>query len=167
MMHKIATHLSEHDCCFTPFYVDGPALSTLKRLGMLKYTIVSGRHRALTLDYLEQNNLSLDDGGRKGNYDLVVMGTDLVVPSNIRNKPIVVVQEGMIDPENYRYYLVRYLGFPRYVANTSTTGLSHAYQKFCVASEGFRQVFIKKGVHAEKMVVTGIPNFDNAESFFK
>src|SRR5262245_4274529 len=166
MMYEISKHLSEYDCRFSPFYVDGPVLNTLKRLGLLERTIISGRPRELTLDYINRHNLKLDDGGRDLNYDLVVMGTDIVVPGNVACKPIVLVQEGMTDPETYRYYLVRRFGFPRYLANTSTTGLSHAYRRFCVASEGFKQVFLKKGVHAEKIVVTGIPNFDNASSFF-
>ncbi len=41
------------------------------------------------------------------------------------------------------------------------TGLSHAYERFCVASEGYRDLFVSRGVHRERMVVTGIPNFDN------
>src|SRR5262245_12740205 len=167
MMHQIATHLPQHDCRFTPFYVDGPVLSTLQRLGMLEHTIVSGRPRSLTLNYINRHHLALDDGGREGNYDLVVMGTDIVVPGNVSRIPIVLVQEGMTDPENYRYHLVRRLGLPRYIANTSTTGLSHAYQRFCVASEGFKQVFQGKGVRGDRMVVTGIPNFDHASSFFR
>src|SRR5215831_16647182 len=166
MMHQIAGQLSEHDCRFTPFYVDGPVLSTLRRLGMLEYTIISGRPRTRTLDYLKQHHLPLDDGGREGGYDLVVMGTDVVIPDNIEGKTIVLVQEGMTDPENYRYHLVRRLGFPRYFANTSVTGLSHAYHRFCVASDGFKDVFLKKGVSADRVVVTGIPNFDHASSFF-
>jgi hypothetical protein len=166
MMHQIAGQLSEHDCRFTPFYADGPVLSTLRRLGMLEYTIISGRPRARTLEYLKRHSLQLDDGGREGGYDLVVMGTDVIIPDNIEGKTIVLVQEGMTDPENYRYHLVRRLGFPRYMANTSVTGLSHAYRRFCVASEGFKEVFLKKGVKADRMVVTGIPNFDHASSFF-
>ena len=31
--------------------------------------------------------------------------------------------------------------------------------KFCVASEGYRDLFISKGVKPEKIYVTGIPNF--------
>jgi len=165
MMHEIAKHLRAHDCRFSPFYADGPVLAALKRLGLLEYTILGGAARARTLDHFRLHNLTVDDGGRNGGYDLVVMGTDLVVPHNVEGKPIVLVQEGMVDPENYRYHLVRRFGFPRYLANTSTTGLSHAYRRFCVASEGFRNVFIKKGVPAEKIEVTGIPNFDHASSY--
>ena len=166
MMHQISLHLGHHECRFTPFYVDGPVLSTLKSFGMLDHTILGANPRRLTLEYLRRHKLPLDDGGREGKYDLVVMGTDIVVPDNVEQKRFVLVQEGMTDPENYRYHLVRRLGLPRYMANTSVTGLSHQYVRFCVASEGFRQVFLKKGVRAEKMVVTGIPNFDHVSSFF-
>lgn len=167
MMHKIASHLGDHDYRFTPFYVDGPVLSTLRRMGMLERTVISGRPRALTLEYLHRHHLPLDDGGREGGYDLVVMGSDVIVPDNVEGKAIVLVQEGMTDPENYRYHLVRSFGLPRYFANTSVTGLSHLYRRFCVASAGFKEVFIRKGVIAEKMVITGIPNFDYAASFLE
>lgn len=30
-----------------------------------------------------------------------------------------------------------------------------------MASEGYKKLFIKKGVNPNKIVVTGIPNFDN------
>jgi hypothetical protein len=43
------------------------------------------------------------------------------------------------------------------------TGLSHQYDIFCVASEGFREQFIDRGVNPNKIRVTGIPNFDNFE----
>jgi hypothetical protein len=71
----------------------------------------------------------------------------------------------MTDPEDWRYRSVRALGLPRWLANTSMTGLSHAYGAFCVASEGYRDVFLRKGVAAERIHVTGIPNFDDCASF--
>ena len=71
----------------------------------------------------------------------------------------------MTDPENFMYYLVKGLGLPRWMASTSTTGLSDYYDKFCVASEGYKNLFIRKGVLPEKIVVTGIPNFDNCKKY--
>jgi len=65
------------------------------------------------------------------------------------------------------YYLVKYLNFPRYAASTSTTGLSDLYDLFCVASEGYKDHFVKRGIKKEKLIVTGIPNFDNCEKFLK
>jgi hypothetical protein len=91
--------------------------------------------------------------------------TDLVIQKSIEKCKIVLVQEGMTDPENYRYHLVKSFGFPRFLANTSMIGLSDAYVKFCVASEGFKELLFRKGVKREKMVVTGIPNFDNCQVY--
>lgn len=73
----------------------------------------------------------------------------------------------MTEPEGSMYHLVKDFRLPRYLANTSVTGLSDAYDVFCVASHGYRDHFIKKGVKAEKIEVTGIPNFDNAVEFLK
>src|SRR5262249_2613161 len=52
-----------------------------------------------------------------------------------------------------------------WLASTSATGLSGWFQKFCVASDGWAELFQKRGVPAEKLVVTGLPNFDNCERF--
>jgi hypothetical protein len=49
------------------------------------------------------------------------------------------------------------------LAGTAATGLSDAYHAFCVASEGYRDFFIRKGARPEKIIITGIPNFDNCE----
>ena len=71
----------------------------------------------------------------------------------------------MTDPENVFYYLSKYLGLPRYLASTSTTGLSDMYDRFCVASPGYRDLFVRKGIDPGKVVVTGIPNFDNCVTY--
>jgi hypothetical protein len=85
---------------------------------------------------------------------------------NIRDNRIVLVQEGITDPESMMFHLVERLRFlPLWLAGTSTTGLSDAYQAYCVASEGYRDFFIRKGVRPEKIVVTGIPNFDDCRRY--
>ncbi|MFZ5517731.1 MAG: hypothetical protein ACOY90_13885 [Candidatus Zhuqueibacterota bacterium] len=162
IMYKIYQHLRHYDCHFTPFYSDG-YLNILARNGFLDFTILGGQARINTLKFLHENRLPLDDGGMGQNYDLVVTGSDLFIPKNIIGKKIVLVQEGMTDPENFKYYLVKNLHLPRYLANTSMTGLSDQYQTFCVASEGFKELFIQKGVRPDKIAVTGIPNFDNVK----
>lgn len=50
---------------------------------------------------------------------------------------------------------------------SAATGLSHPYDRLCVASEGYRELFERKGARAETIVVTGIPNFDNCEKHRK
>jgi len=164
MMHQIAQALPECEAFFTPYYSDGlPGL--LGHTGALDFTILAGQARAATLAYLAENRLALDEGGKRQKYDLVVTCSDLIIPKNLRRLPIILVQEGMIEPETLSYHLVKHLRLPRYLANTAMTGLSHAYQKFCVASEGYRELFIRKGVNPAKIVVTGIPNFDHAAQF--
>ena len=163
-MHQIARHLTDYDCHFTPYYGDG-LIKTLTRIGLLDFTILGGPFRQTTERYFQEHLCPVDYEGRINHYDLVVTCSDLIIQKNIRGKKIILVQEGMTDPENIVYHLVRRLGLPRYLASTSTTGLSHVYHKFCVASEGYRELFVGKGVRPEKIAVTGIPNFDNARQY--
>lgn len=163
MMHQIARHLSAHHCFFTPFFDDG-LLGELNQQGLLEFSILGQKHRKNTEEYLARNGLPLDIGGRARKYDLIFIGTDLLIPKQIMGKRIVLIQEGMVEPEGAIYHLVRKLKLPRYLANTSMTGLSHAYDLFCVASNGYRDLFIRKGVLPEKIAVTGIPNFDNVRA---
>jgi hypothetical protein len=164
MMHKIGQQLAEHRCYYSPFYGDG-TVGWLSQKNLLNFTILGGKHRKNTEAYLKKNNLPVDFGGKERSYDLVITCADLIVPESIQKGPLVLVQEGMTEPEGWRYQLVKRLKFPRFIANTAATGLSNAYDIFCVASEGYRDLFISKGVHPEKLYVTGIPNFDNVKSY--
>jgi len=165
-MYSIARELQEHTCYFTPFYLEG-FTAILHRMGLMENTAVGDKISKRVHQFLAEKNVLVDPGGKRDNYDLVVMCTDLLVQKNLRGKRLLLVQEGMTEPEGIRYAGVRLFGLPRYVANTATFGLSNAYHRFCVASPGYRDLFIRKGIPAEKLVVTGIPNFDNVASFLK
>ncbi len=167
MMHKISQHLTDYDCWFTPFYCDG-FYQFLQKKGLLDFTIIGGQNRKKTEAYLQQHQLPVDYAGKRHQYDLFLTCTDLLVQENIRNKPVVLVQEGMTDPENLAFHFVKHTrkwGIPLWLASTSTTGLSDSYQAFCVASEGYRDHFLAKGVKGSKLKVTGIPNFDDVDRF--
>lgn len=169
MMHKIAKYLPDQDCFFTPYYCDGAWLP-LQKVGLLDFTIIGGQNRRTTERYFSEHQLPVDYAGKVRQYDLMLTCTDLMVQKNTRTQPLILVQEGMTDPENLVYQVVRRthrLGVPRWLASTSTTGLSDAYVKFCVASEGYKRHFEKKGCKPEKLVVTGIPNFDNVAEYLK
>ncbi len=166
MLHKIAQHMGEYECYFTPYYADGIE-NVASRAGLLDFTVLGGRHLRETKEYLSRNALPVDYRGEKHDYDLVVMSSDLIVQKNIRNKRLVLIQEGITEPETWVYKIVRRLRLPRYIANTSTNGLSDAYDIFCVASEGYARHFIRKGVRLEKIAVTGIPNFDDLQANLK
>jgi hypothetical protein len=161
MMHQISQHFGDDECFFTPYYADG-TIDFMAQKGWLNFTVLAGRFREQTENYLRTHHLNIDYKGEARHYDLVFTCQDLIVPKNIRTKKLVLVQEGMTEPENLVYHLVRLMRLPRWLANTSTTGLSHAYDLFFVASEGYRELFISKGVNPSKIRVTGIPNFDNA-----
>jgi hypothetical protein len=164
-MHQIAQQMVECDCFFSTCYDDGYP-NTLKRLRLTEATPMGYRLSARTLAYLERHQLPLDQAGLNGPYDLVVTCSDLVVPGNIRRYPIVLVQEGMTDPEGFWFRAWRrYRWLPRWLAGTAVTGLSDQYTLFCVASEGYKRHFVMKGANPDKIVVTGIPNFDNCRQF--
>ncbi|MBK8946066.1 MAG: CDP-glycerol glycerophosphotransferase family protein [Ignavibacteriae bacterium] len=164
MMHKISKHLLGFDSYFTPYYDDG-IIGYFAEKGLLEFTILGKKIRRKTENYLINNRLNIDPNKRNNEYDLVFTCSDLIIPNNIKYNKIILIQEGMTDPENLMYYFAKYFGFPRYLASTSTTGLSDAYKLFFVASEGYKNLFIKKGINPEKIIVTGIPNFDNVKEF--
>lgn len=165
-MHQIAQHLSEYDHYYTPFYGDG-IIEKARQWGFLENTILGHKLANRCMSYLKLNDLKADVQGQNGDYDLVLTCSDLVMPKNILDSKVVLVQEGMTDPENFFFYLAKmFRWFPRWLASTSTTGLSHQYHRFCVASEGYRNLFIRKGVKPETLRVTGIPNFDNCKKYY-
>jgi hypothetical protein len=160
-MRQISEHLPEYEHAFSPYYFDGPA-EILRKLGLVEFTIAGNKLAGRCRGYLQMHDLSIDYQGQNGLYDLVLICSDLFLPKNIRNNRIVLVQEGITDPESSAFRLVKRFPFlPLWLAGTSTTGLSDVYRAFCVASEGYRDFFIRKGVRPEKIIVTGIPNFDD------
>jgi len=164
-MHQIARELPEHEHAFTPYYCDR-LLDLARRCRLMEFTTAGNKLVRRCLDYLERERLPIDRGGRNGPYDLALTCSDLVVPRNLRRRPLVLVQEGILDPEGWEYGLWRRLPvLPRWIAGTATTGQSLAYQRFCVASEGYRDHFVSRGIPAERIAVTGIPNFDDCRRF--
>jgi hypothetical protein len=164
---QIAAELPEFEHNYTWYYCDG-ILDLFRRLRWLESTALGYKLRARCLAYMQKHNLPLDLGGARGPYDLVVTCSDMAIPANMRGCPIVLVQEGMTDPEDVIFHLVKRLRLAPWLAITSSaTGLSHAYDRFCVASDGYRDLFARKGVSPKKLVVTGIPNFDHCARFLR
>lgn len=161
IQHKISKHLDkDYDCYFTAYYGD-TWIKWMSENGKLEYTVTGYKSRFWCEEYLKDNNLKIDYRGERNKYDLVYTCSDLIIPKNIRNSKIVLVQEGTLTPENWRYHTVRLLKWSRVLADTTMFGLSHAYDKFCVMSEGYKKIFIRKGCDPEKIIATGVPNFDN------
>ena len=154
------------DARFTPFF-SGVAVTTMRRLGLLENTIGGDKLRARCLNYLREHALTVDLDGTSGDYALVVACTDLTLSQQLLGAPLVIVQEGILDPPGLAWELVRRFParFPRWLAGTTGTGLSGKYQRFCVASHGYRDLFIERGAPPDRVEVTGIPNFDDCAAF--
>jgi hypothetical protein len=166
-MLKIAAALPECEHWFSPHYADG-VMGVLQRIGLLDFTTPGKPWVRRTTKMLQEQKVKIDYRGRKGPYDLVVLPTDLIVPKIVYTTPTVLVQEGMTDPETMIFKLIQHLRFlPRWLASSAAYGLSDAYDALCVASEGYRDLFVRKGVRPEKIRVTGIPNFDNCKRFLQ
>ncbi|MGH8582512.1 MAG: hypothetical protein ACREWG_06905, partial [Gammaproteobacteria bacterium] len=150
MVHQVARQLPQFEAYFTPYYGDG-FIKLVWRAGLLDFTVMGGQFLQRTLKYLQTHRLALDLEGRNGPYDLVVTCSDLIVPRNIVGPKLVLVQEGMTDPETLAFHLVKVLKLPRWIAQTAATGLSDLYDIFCVASDGYRDLFIRKGVRPDKI----------------
>jgi hypothetical protein len=164
-MHQVSGYLPEYDHFFSPYYCDG-LHEMLRRLGLMEFTIIGDKLARRCRTYLQDHNLCIDYQGKMRPYDLVVTCSDVYLQKNIRTNRIVLVQEGITDAETIVFRLVKRFRFlPRWLAGTSATGLSDAYRAFCVASEGYREFFIRKGVRPEKIIVTGLPNFDDCQRF--
>jgi hypothetical protein len=163
-MLAVGAQLADHNCYYTPFYCDGHLLRASQR-GQLDFTVLAGPLRERSLSYMRQAKVPIDERGEARDYDLIVTCSDLILQKNIVQKRVVLVQEGLTEPEGVLYWLVKHGGLPRVFANTAAFGLSDGYEVFCVASAGTRELFRAKGVRDEKMVITGIPNFDRVDAY--
>lgn len=166
-MHQIAQHLVDYDCWFSQFFTDLPwANRLIKHTTLLDNTILSGHFKKTSEDYLIQNGLQMDYQAKKNNYDLVVYCSDLHVPKRMRQTKTVWVQEGMTDKYTLLSKLIRALKWsPILSGGTSLNGSSNICDVYCAASEGYKSQFARLGTHPDKIVVTGIPNYDNIEQF--
>ena len=132
IMHQIARCLPQHDLYFSPYYADG-ILGAMTDLRLLNFTILGGKHFKNTVRYLKKHDLQIDYRGKQDDYDLVLTGSDILVPKNASSKRLILVQEGMMHPEGIAYFFVKNLKMPRFFADTAATGLSDQYDYFCVA----------------------------------
>jgi len=170
-MHQIARLLAdEFDASFSQLYYDGwqrPFYKFLLWSGGLDTTIVTGSIKAKADKYLAEHGLTNDFEARQFGYqyDLIVCCSDVIVPwPLVRTTKTIFVQEGMTDPLNWWARLVRRLHWmPILAIGTALNGLANCCDLYCVASEGYREHFAHVGVDRDKLVVTGIPNFDHAE----
>jgi hypothetical protein len=166
-MHQISEQLGGYDCWFSQLFPDTPFLK-----GIMKYTrfadrtVLAGHFRAKSENYLQQHGLKIDYAGNKNKYDLVVYCSDMVIANKFRHHKTIWVQEGMIDKRTLLTGVVKELGLPPYfTADTSLNGSTNICDIYCTASEGYKKHFAKNGTDPAKLIVTGIPNYDNQRQY--
>jgi hypothetical protein len=166
-MHAIARELPDWDASFTPFYGDF-FVDLLRRWRLAEMSIGGEKRRRWCLEYLRDNGLAVDLHGKSGGYDVVVHCSDVVVPRNVRGRPLVLVQEGIVDwPGIWARVWEHAKWLPLWAAGTALTGRSGMFDRFCVASPGYRDFFVERGVDPKRIVVTGIPNFDDCARYLR
>jgi hypothetical protein len=164
-MHQVATQLPEYDCFFSQLYSKNMLIRHAVRRGILDTTIMGGEFKRKSDAYLDRHGLPNDYARTiyDNQYDMAVLCSDLYVPGDLRLLKTVWVQEGMTDPVTTWGKWTRRLHLPAYwAANTAFNGCSNICDIYCAASEGYRQQFSSQGTDADRVFVTGIPNFDHA-----
>ncbi|WCT10636.1 hypothetical protein [Mucilaginibacter jinjuensis] len=166
-MHQIANELPDMDCWFSQLFTDwsfGNFL--LHRTTIFNGIIMSDKFRLKSEAYLRQHGLQIDYQAKLNTYDLVVYCSDMLIPARMRKGKTLWVQEGMVDKYNILSKIVKALKLPPSLCgNTSLNGSSNVCDIYCAASQGYKQYFTEKGTDARKIVVTGMPNYDDIEQF--
>jgi len=161
-MHSIAKFLPQFDCYFSQFFSENVFISKAIELGVLDTTIMGNPLRKRAEDYIHQHQLPNDYKAKLNSYDLVVFCSDMLFPKKFLTTKTIWVQEGMIDPYTWLSAFIQKMGIPRYWSfGTSLNGTSNLCDVYCAASEGYKKYFISKGTDENKIIVTGIPNYDH------
>jgi hypothetical protein len=166
-MHHISKHLGDYDCWFSQLFADSAFLKTIiKYTPFADATVLADHFRVKSENYLRQYGLQIDYEGNKNKYDLVVYCTDMVVADKFKQTKTIWVQEGMIDKRTPLTDIVKTLQLPPYfTGDTSLNGSTNICDIYCTASEGYKNYFAKLGTDPSKLIVTGIPNYDNQRQF--
>lgn len=166
-MQQIASQLPDFDCWFSQIFVDFPPFQWLiDNTEILSKTVVAGQFKENSEKFCREHCLKMDYKGKTNQYDLVVYCSDMVIPDRMLQTKTLWVQEGMIDEYTTLSKVIKKLQLPPYLSvGTSLNGSSNLCDVYCAASEGYKDRFAKIGTDKNKIIATGIPNFDNCEQY--
>lgn len=170
-LHRISQYLQEDfDIYFTQIYGDGLFYRVVAESGIMDNTVLGkdSSFTKLSREYILDHQLQYDYRAQSKNnqYDLALLSTDMIVPKSLRKIKSIWVQEGMIDPIKASGILIKKLGLPTYfTSDTSLNGTSNKADIYCAMSSGYKDYFSKWGTNRNKIILTGVPNFDDIASF--
>jgi hypothetical protein len=163
-MHQISQCLPEYDCYFSQLFDNNPFINLILKLKLVESTVMADHFRLRADEYLKKHNLKNDFRMEvyDNKYDLVVMCTEMIFPKRVWKLKTIWVQEGMTDPLNTWSKIVLKLRMhPCFTFSTSLNGSLNRADVYCAGSEGYKEKFVSSGTDAEKIIATGIVNFDN------
>jgi hypothetical protein len=166
-MHQISQFLPDYDCWFSQIFSDTNLSKFLEKYtNVLNGTVMSAHCRENTEKYLRAHGMQIDYKAIRNKYDLVVFCSDMVVPLSLQQTKTIWVQEGMIDKLTLVSRIVKALGLPIWLAgNTSLNGTTNICDVYCAASPGYKNTLSKMGAEAKRIIVTGMPNYDDLQKF--
>lgn len=166
-MHQISQFLPDYDCWFSQIFSDTNLSRFLEKYtNVLKGTVMSAHCRENTEKYLKAHGMQIDYKAIRNKYDLVVFCSDMVVPLGLQQSKTIWVQEGMIDRLTLVSRIVKALRLPTWLAgNTSLNGSANICDVYCAASPGYKNALSKRGADGDRIIVTGMPNYDDLQKF--
>jgi len=166
-MHQIANKLPEMDCWFSQVFTDSQLLNKIiNKTSWANGTALAGQFRLNSEKYMLKHGLQTDYGATQNEYDLVVYCSDMLIPERMLQYKTIWVQEGMIDKFTLLSRLVKSLELPAaFAGNTSLNGSTNLCDIYCAASTGYKEYFANMGTDKDKIIVTGIPNYDDLEKY--
>lgn len=172
-LHEISRHLTDdYNVYFTQIFGEGLLFKIAAESGLTDNTVL-GKNSSFTKasrEYMQDHQLQYDYRAKSKGilYDLALVSTDMVFPKMFKKIKSIWIQEGMIDQMKLTGILAKKLGLPEYsTGDTSLNGTSNQADIYCAMSNGYKDYFARYGTKKEKIIVTGVPNFDNIASFEK
>lgn len=169
-LHEISKYLEDdYNIYYTQIFGSGFFYKFLAEAGIFDNTVF-GRNSSFTLasqEYIRNHNLKYDYRGlSKGiKYDMALVSTDLILPKTFKGIKTIWVQEGMIDPLSKSSIWVKKMNLPAFsTGDTSLNGTTNKADIYCSMSNGYKNYFSKYGTDKDKILTTGVPNFDNIKS---
>lgn len=108
LMYAISKELTMYDCFFSTYYADG-WLDILARNGFLERTMLSRKTLSVVEKILVDKGLHIDYRGLNHLYDLVILPKTAIIPKNIYDKKIILIENPFRETKPLSHLLSKYI----------------------------------------------------------